>query len=378
MPTRVVFEVGVLGKIGKLVSPFGKRSLLIVGQGSLKKLGVVGEILQSLKQESIQTSVFEGVRPNPTANVVYDGARMARDSSADFVIGLGGGSVMDAAKAISLAATHNGDFWEYRLTGRKGITAIEDRVLPVVTVPTLSGTGSEVSPACLITKNRLKEVIVSPHMCPRLAIVDPRLTTSVPSTYTAEAGLDTFVQSMEAYVSSEAQPLSDMFALESMTMVIENLRNVLVNGENLEARCRLSLAAILSSYAIGQAGVGAIHALSNPISGHYDARHGQALAIVLPEVVAFNLDSKYERYAKVAGLLGIKTERLPPRQAAGDLVSALRDLLKNLGLLRHLREFGASQDDLEILAKEAQNPDIRTNPKPMSVNEILQIFRAVF
>ncbi len=376
-PTRIVFETGGLTKLVELVRSFGTRMMLVTGRESMKKQGIVGQIKNMFEEASLHLVTHSSIKPNPTADSVSTACEKIKREKIDVLVALGGGSVMDAAKAASLAATHTGDFWEYRLTGERGITQIQNKLLPVITVPTTAGTGSEISPAALISKGTAKELIVSPYMFPKVALVDPQLTVSLPSHLTAQIGIDALTQSIEAYVSANSQPLSDIYAEASIKFVAESIRKAFSNGQDLEARAKMSLAGILSSKAINLAGVGAAHALSDPLSGRYDVGHGLAVSILLPAVLEFNLDANYKKYARIAQLFGEDVSHLSDERAAKKSVEIIRELLNDLGLTQRLNQFNISENDIDAFAPEAFNPDMGTNPKKMTLSDVKSVYSKV-
>ena len=378
VPTKLIFENGGLPQLGEVTRAYGDKALLVIGHSSMRSLGILEKTESILDEAGIEVCVLDGVKSNPTADSVYAGAEEVRNRKLKVIVGLGGGSALDAARAISLAATHEGDFWEYRITGTKSVGGIRDIMIPVVTVPTTAGTGNELSPATLITKGTAKEVFYSPHMFPKAAIVDPSLAVTVPPQLSVQIGIDAFVQGMEAYVSSAATPFSDMFALEAMRLAVKSLKEVFLNGQDLDARANLALAAILSLFAVNQAGVGAVHALSDPLSGRYDIHHGLALSAVLAEVMEFNCDSNPQKYARIAGILGADISTLPTNRAAREAATRAKALVRELGLARRLRDFGVSEADIPVFAQEAQNPDMSTNPKEMTNKVIEDVYKKVF
>lgn len=376
-PTRIVFETNGLSKLTELVRSFGSRTMLVIGRESMEKGRVVDQIRNMFEEASLHLFTYSGIKPNPTADSVSTASEKIKREKIDVLVALGGGSVMDAAKVASLAATHTADFWEYRLTGERGITQIQNKLIPVITVPTTAGTGSEISPAALISKGAAKELIVSPYMFPKVALVDPQLTMSLPSHLTAQIGMDALTQSIEAYVSANSQLVSDIYAEASIKLVAENIRKAFSNGQELEARAKMSLAGILSSKAINLAGVGAAHALSDPVSGRYDVGHGLAVSIMLPAVMEFNLDSSYKKYARIAELLGEDINRLSDEEAAKRSVERTRELLNSLGLTQRLKSFNISEKDIELFAPEAFNPDMGSNPKKMTLSDVKSVYSKV-
>lgn len=377
VPTNIRFEMGALVQLGEVGKSLGDHALLVTGCNSSEEAGFLESAVQSLEGRGVVVTVHDGICSNPRIESILEGADKVRENRCNLVIALGGGSVMDAAKLISLASTHAGDLWEYRVTGSYSVTGIRDSVLPVITVPTTAGTGTETSPAALAKRGTAKEVFYSPYLFPKVALVDPSLAVTLPPDLTAQVGLDAIIQGLEAYVSSNATPFSDVFALAAVRIGTSNIRKAVSNGEDLEARAGLALAAIFSFFAINQAGVGAIHALSNPLSGRLDLHHGLAVGILLPSVLRYNLDSNHGKYAKVAEVLGVKTSGLGDAEAAEHAIGAFEELLEGLGLPTSLRELGITEIDVPTFAKEAQNPDLATNPKPMDIADIERVYQEI-
>lgn len=375
IPTRLIFGPGALNRLEEVMKPLPQSVLVVVGKHHVQSNGTLSRILQMLDQQGKRVSVYGGVKPNPTEEFVIEGARAAKAHSAAVVLGIGGGSVLDSARGIALAATHEGDLWDYRVAGRKSVGAITDAALPVVTIPTTAGSGTEISPAALLCRGHLKEVFYSPFLFPRAAIVDPELTLSLPKTLSMQMAVDAFVQGLEAFVSTRAHEFSDMFALTAMRLVIENATRVLSRADDLEARAHISLAGVASLFAISQAGVGAIHALSNPLSGRFDFHHGYALSILLGPVMEANMKFAPEKYGRVAQLFGVKTEHMSQEKAASEAVDKACRFIRELRLGPQrvtLEDFNAS---LPFLVQEAHNPDMATNPAALDDSTVESIYR---
>lgn len=373
VPTKLVFGAGKLSQLPEAVSAYGRRVLIVLGCDAMRSHGVVGRALGLLEGAGLKVSLLEGVKSNPALALVQRGAAIARAEGTEVVVGLGGGSVMDSAKLISLAATHE-DVWELRVTGSRSVPGIS-ATLPVVTVPTTGGTGSEWSPAALLSDGLAKEVFYSPHLFPRSAVVDPALAVTLGPRLSAQIALDAFVQGMEAYVSRTATPFSDCYAVAAMRLAHESVRRVMEDGSDLEARSRVSLAGIFSLLAINQAGVGAVHALSDPLSARYDIHHGLALALVLPEVVEANFEANAVKFGTVATILGANADGAAGGKMAGRLAEAVRGFVETLGLSHRLSEFGVTADVIPTLARETQNPDMSANPRTLELSEIEAIYR---
>lgn len=377
LPTKIMFGIGNLEKTGKEVAGIGKRVLVVTGAKSAEESGMLKKIVANIEKEGIEVRIFKGILTNPSVEIIEEGAKIATTFKPDVILTIGGGSVHDAGKAISLMATHDGELYDYTLMGKKGIPGIKNTTIPLITIPTISGTGAEISPAILVRIEIRKEIIVSPYLFPKVSIVDPALLVSAPPKVSAQVGIDGFIQGLEAFVSKNAQPFSDIFALEAMKHTIAYLPRVVKNPDNLEARSFVALSAIESIFAVAQAGVGAIHALSDPLSGYYNIHHGLALSILAPEVMEFNLDSNIERFAKVAELFGTDMATISVEDAAQRSISCVKSFLRDTGLspLPRLREFGIALEGLDKIVQDAKNPDMFTNPKEMTSEEIMSIYK---
>lgn len=377
VPTKIVFGIGNVEKTGKEVAEIGKRVLVVTGSKSAEESGTLKKVVTNIEKEGIEVKVFKGVTTNPSVEIIEKGTNIASTFKPDAILTIGGGSVHDAGKAISLMATHDGELCDYTLMGKKGILGIKNKAIPLITVPTISGTGAEISPAALVRIENKKEIVVSPYLFPKASIVDPTLLVSAPPKVSAQVGIDGFIQGLEAFVSKNAQPFSDVFALEAMKLSIAYLPDVVKNPDNLEARSFVALSAIESVFAIAQAGVGAIHALSDPLSGYYNIHHGVALSILAPEVMEINLNSNMERFAKVAELFDTDMTTTSVEDAAQKSIFYVKSFLCDVSLspLPKLRKFGVTLEELDKLVQDAKNPDMSTNPKEMTDDEIMSIYK---
>lgn len=374
VPTRVAFGPASLSQLPPAVAGAAARALLLAGGGSARRSGLLDRCDSALHEAGVSTVKFEGISSNPTYESVVAACRLAEANAVDAIVAVGGGSVMDAGRAVALALARPGDFWECRVTGSASVPGIPAGLTPVFTVPTVHGTGAEISPATLVRRGNLKEVFFSPHLFPRAAFVDPALACSAPPKITAEVGVDAFVQGLEAFVSPNAQPFSDMFAWEAMRLAVRWLPEAVDQPGNGQARSQVALSALLSLFAINQAGVGGIHALSNPLSGRYNVHHGRALSLVAAAVIEHNWAAAPERFAGVSRLFRDSAASQP--SMAPD-TEGIRGWLGRIGLGGRLSEYGVSTGDLDQMAAEAQNPDMSTNPTELSPPAVKKIYESV-
>jgi alcohol dehydrogenase class IV len=368
VPTRIAFGATSLDRLAPEVAAAGARALVIAGRHSARRSGLLDRCLDALHGAGVRTHVYEGIASNPTYESIVSAHAVAAEAGVDAVVAIGGGSTMDAGRAVALMLAEPDDFWECRVTGSLSVPGIPASVRPVFTVPTVHGTGAEISPATLVRRGTAKEVFFSPNLFPRAAFVDPSLSLSVGSRTTAEVGVDALIQGLEAYVSRNAQPFSDTFALEAVRLAARWLPVAVRDPGDLTARAHVALAALLSLFAINQAGVGGIHALSNPLSARYDIHHGRALALVAVAVVERNLSAAPERFTAVNRVLGGKDE---------PVAAALNGWLGELGLDGRLTDYGVRAADLDAMAAEAHNPDMSTNPQELPTAVVRDIYASV-
>jgi alcohol dehydrogenase class IV len=374
-PTKIIFG-RPLGSCGEVIARFSGRVLIVVGSESVRKSGVLETLVASLSRMKVQVSIANGITPNPTLSQILAIAEDARRFGPSAIVCLGGGSVMDAGKVIALAMTHTSNLWEYRLTGPLGPAAIAGPIMPIITIPTTGGTGSEISPASVISHNGTKEVIVSDHLYPALSIVDPELACSLPSSLSGETAFDALIQGVEAFVSPAATPFSDAFAKMSIRLAIRSLPKVINEPLNRIGRTEIAEAGLLSGFAIGLAGVGAIHALSDPLSGRFNLRHGVALATVARGVIELNESRVPSRFKDLCSLLDREGDYVGAGLSASHRIEELRRIAGIPDV--QLRNCGASRDDLNKLADESDNPDMQGNPGKLTHSDVLSIFESVY
>ena len=362
-PGSVLFGRGMVRALGQLSKAYGNRAFLVsYQQGRTSSSGVVDRVKQVLEEAGIEVTIHQ-IKPSPDLETIDAGATALRESGADFVVGVGGGSVLDSAKAIASLCLHDGCWEDYQL-GRKTLSR---QGLPVVAVPTTSGTGSEATAVAVIS-NAQQSIIKSvshPTMLPRLVVIDPELTVSMPARLTALVGLDAFSHAIESYVSPKASPLTEMAGMEALRLLGRSLLRAVMNGEDIEARGEVALASHLAGQALN-AGVGAAHILAQPISAVLGVSHPVALSTVLEYVVAYNEDYVGEKYHKVVGLIAPdQADSARPGAVVGKFIS-------DLGLRQKLSDFGATQDSIgRILdAVVRSTGHIWTNPRPVTLDAL--------
>ena len=373
-PTQVRFGEGRLDEVGEVVEIYGRRCLLVTGHTSKAKLFVYERVKKQLKEMGIEVLHFDGVVTNPTTDIVEDGVRLAIEHNVDVILGLGGGSSMDTAKAIAVGATHSGKVWDYRLFGERKIT---DKTLPVIAVPTTSGTGSQVTPVAVITNpaEKFKSALVSPFLCPRACIVDPELMLTVPERVTASTGFDAFAHAFESYIHKNASPYTELLAVEAMRIIVKYLPIVVEDGSNKEARAWMAWADTLAGLCISNAGTTLPHGIAMAIGGHAPhVLHGEALAAIYPEFMRYTCDFSIKKFAILGRILNPELERVPDKVAASKSCEEMEKFLQKINLCFGLKQLNVHENEIaSIAADSVKLPDYKVNPRVATVDEIVEI-----
>jgi alcohol dehydrogenase len=372
--TRVVFGPGTLMRLGELARELGAHRPMLVTDPGLEAAGHPQRALASLCDADLEPIVFDGVEENPSSRVVEIGVDIARRQHIDFLIAVGGGSSMDAAKGINFLLTNGGQMSDYM-----GFGKATKPMLPSIGVPTTAGTGSEAQSFALIAdeKTHLKMACGDRKAAFRAAILDPEVTVSQPRSVTAVTGIDALSHALESYVCTRRNPLSQAFAREAWRALEQNFERVLRNPADLEARGAMQMGANFAGAAIENSMLGACHACANPLTAHYGLTHGIAIGILLPHVLRFNnatVGALYGDLAHDAGL--VNGDAL----ATGEtLAQRIADFVQTAELPSRLSECGISHGILPLLAEEAaQQWTGRYNPRPVGEKELLQLYEAAY
>lgn len=375
IPTAIEFGNGSVKKLPEHIRAFNGTKALIVCDPGVLNVGVVAKLEEPLKAADIPYAVFSEVEADPAIESVDKGLELGKEEGCDVVIGVGGGSSLDTAKAIGLMLNNPGHIRDY-----VGINLVPNPSLPVIAVPTTAGTGSEITIWSVLSDKqaKVKLSVGSVYNCPDLALGDPELTTSLPPHITAATGMDALTHAMESYVNKATQPISEGLSVQSMKMISENLRLAVVQGENLEARSQMLLASLIAAMAFNSTRLGLAHALAIPLGAHFKIPHGLVNAILLPEVMQFNIIGNQKKFAGIASIFGVDTYNLTEREAAEKSVEAIRQLNKDVGITQTLSDFGVQEEDLGYIAEEAmKSGNVPVNPRKPSLEDLKNICRAV-
>ena len=370
-PTSIVFGEGRARELGATVSRYGRRCL-VVTEPRTSALGPAYEAAkESLRGAGVVVAHYDEVVPNPTVESVDRGARLARQERVDVVLGFGGGSSMDTAKAIAVGATHEGSVWDYLFFRPKQPT---ERTLPVVAVSTTSGTGSQVTQVAVVTEaaSRTKSALYHSCLYPRACIVDPSLMVTVPPHVTASTGFDAFCHAFEALLHPGCSPYIALLAVEAVRLVAGNLERAIRNGADLAARAGMAWADTLAGLCIANAGVTLPHGIGMTISGACPrVMHGESLAVVYPEFVRFTWESAIGKFAALARILDPRLDGLADREAAAAAGGALDAFLKRIGMWLGLESLGVTKPDVGFIADHSRDlPDYKNNPRIASREDI--------
>jgi alcohol dehydrogenase class IV len=374
LTTEVITGCGTLGQLGKQAARFGHSALIVCGAGSAQRSGLLARAVELLAAAGVAASAFDRVAGEADLSTVEAGVGQARAFGAEVVIGLGGGSSIDTAKAVAGLAPLPGSVWEYH-GGRK----LESGGLPFIAVPTTAGTGAEVTKNAVLIDphSQIKYSIRDDRWFARVAIVDPELTLSMPPRVTAGTGSDALCQAIESYTSIGAGPITDALCVRAIELIGGHLARAYVDGQDLAAREAMCMGSLMAGMAMATARLGGVHGMAHPLGSHFNIPHGVICGLLLPYTMAYNLDYATAKYAHVAKLLGEDTAGLAPAQAAARAVERVRALMAEIGIPLHLREFGVRADDFEvIIAESLPSGSLQHNPRPLAAEDVHHILEA--
>ena len=377
--SSIRFGAGLLAQLGDMVvNEIGTRVLLVTDPGMMAT-GIVDKALVSLKDAGVEVTLYQNVKADPPESIVNLCAQIAIDCKAQGVIGLGGGSSLDVAKLAALLATGNEN-----LKDAYGVGNAKGPRLPLILVPTTSGTGSEVTPISIVTTGKSEKMgVVSPAILPDIALLDPELTLGLPPHITAATGIDAMVHAIEAYASASANnnPISRNLATEALRLMGASLETAVHSGHDLKARSDMLLGSMMAGQAFANSPVAAVHALAYPIGGHFHVPHGLSNALVLPYVLRFNVEVAPKPYAEIAPFAFPELAKITDeRERANAFCEVMAALSKRCGLQQTLREMDIPQDFLPKLASDAMNQTrlLVNNPRELTEADALNIYKAAW
>jgi alcohol dehydrogenase len=365
LPTRIVFGAGAIQSLAGEALSLGGRRIMLVCDPGIVAAGLSDRVISILTEAGVQVKLFSSISPNPRDAECSAGVAAAGALCADVLVGLGGGSAMDAAKAIGVLLANGGTVQDWADARQP----ISKPPIPLICIPTTAGTGSEVTPVAVITdtKEKLKIALLGHHVAPSLALLDPELTLGLPADITASTGMDALTHAIEAYTCRLANPISDALALAAIEKIGVHLPSACKYENNEKAREQMLLGSLLAGIAFGQADVGAVHCLAESLGGRYDIPHGVANALFLPHVMAFNAKSETERHARIGRVLNRKLTAASDETAARASVHAICRIKDEIGLPSMKAVIHLADAELQLLAAlAADHPCSASNARPIN------------
>lgn len=372
VPTDIHFGYGTLAKLPELIHSLPAQRVFVITDPGIRAAGILQQVLDLLRTARIGSEVFDEVKPDSGSTLIADAAEQARRSNAEAIIGIGGGSSLDTAKAVATLLTNPGTILDYT-----GLHKVKNRLPPVIAIPTTAGTGSEVSLWSVFTNDAtgLKVAVGSIYVYPMIALCDPDLTLNLTSMMTAATGMDALAHGIECYTNNACQPISAALALNAIEFIGKHLRNAAHDGHQRDSRYAMLLASTMAGIAMNPTRLGLAHALAMPL-GSWDLRvpHGIAIAVTLPRVMRFNYVAAPERYANVARALGESIDHLSPSDAAQHAVEAVEKLACDIQIPKGLAEYGVRPSHVPKIIDEAmKSGNVVVNPRPTSREQLTTV-----
>ena len=384
LPTKLIFGPGEIEKIGHEAKAYGEKALIVTGKRSASAFGIINRVTDLLEKEGIAAVVFDKIEPNPRTTTIDEAAELARKNGCDMIIGLGGGSPMDAAKGVAVGAAEDTPIWDFIYHGQPVPRKVK-KALPIIEIPTLAATGSEADSTAVITnwETHEKSVLGSPLLYPKVSIIDPELTITVPVDYTIDGGIDIIAHVIEGFFTgADETPIQDRFSLSIVRTVMEYLPKVIEKPDDINARSQLSWcsALALSGLNSGRGGPFPLHAMQHALSGHYDISHGRGLALLLPRLMTYTYESRPSKFAFMAReLFGAdpkQSEKTLARTAIEEMIKFLRSVdryitMPDVGIKDSSRFEQMAEDTIKIYS---YGGEYLPNPKPLYKKDIVKIF----
>ncbi len=379
IPTRILFGCGEIKKLATEKMP-GKKALIVISSGtSMRKYGYLGNVIRYLKENNVESVVFDKILPNPTKQHVMEAAQMCREEGCDMIVGLGGGSSIDSAKAIAIMACNEGDYWDYIPAGTgKGYPV--NKALPIIAIPTTAGTGTEADPWTVITNEDVHEKIGfgCELTYPTLSIIDPDLMVSIPAHLTAYQGFDAFFHAAEGFIANCATPISDLFALEAIRLLYKYLPVAVKDPNNLKARAKVAWASTLAGMVESTSSCISEHSMEHAMSAFYpQLPHGAGLIAISEAYFETFRNDCMKRYMKMADvMLGVKSNR------PSDFIDALIRMQKECNVYGiKLSDWGLNKEDFPKMVQNARHTMgglFTLDPRPLTDDEVLDIYQKSF
>lgn len=375
VPQNIIVGRGSLAKLPEVAEKSGGKKAFIISGPHLNKMGIVQSCVDALKAKGIESSVFTETEGNPSVETVDKASAAYKESGADFIVALGGGSPMDVAKSVGVVARYGGSITEY-----EGADKVPGDIIPLIAVPTTAGTGSEVTAFSVITDHsrNYKLTVFSYKLIPSYAILDAELLTTAPASVAAACGIDAMVHALEAYISTAASPFSDAMAEKALELIGANIRCYAANRGDIEAAENMLVGSLFAGIAFSWARLGDVHAMSHPVSAYFNVPHGVANAILLPTIVEYNMLADKGKYLNIYNYIA-ELPAAPEEFTADMLVDELLNLNEALGIPAGLEEAGVTKDKFDAMADDAmKSGNIAVNPRSTTKKDVLALYEKAF
>ena len=372
VPQNIVAGRKTIEKLPEIAAKLGGKKAFIISGPHLNKIGAVAACEALLKKAGIESAAFTDCEGNPSVETVEKATAMFQESGADFIVAYGGGSPMDVAKAVGVVAKYGGSITDY-----EGAHKVPGDIIPLIAIPTTAGTGSEVTAFSVITDHsrQYKLTVFSYKILPTYAILDADLITTVPAGVAAACGMDALIHALEAYISTAASPFSDAMAEKAMELIGGHVRRYVANRGDLEAAQAMLVGSLFAGIAFSFARLGNVHAMSHPVSAHFNVAHGVANAILLPTIVDYNALADHGKYRKIYNYIA----EIPPGEDEFEsfmLADEIRDLNDILGIPATLGEVGVKAEAIPAMAADAmKSGNIAVNPRSSRLEDIEMLYR---
>ncbi|KQL46000.1 alcohol dehydrogenase [Brevibacillus choshinensis] len=373
MTPEIIFGNQSIAQIGESLRRLGATRVFLVSDPGVVNAGWVERIMEYLAQQRLEYHLWTNVTANPKDYEIHAGVAEYRSHECNAILGVGGGSAIDAAKAIALLGTNEGSIVEY-----EGVDKILHPLPPMVMVPTTAGSGSEVSQFSIIVDSarKVKMAIISKSLIPDIAIIDPQTLMTKDKQLTANTGMDVLTHAIESYISLAATPLTEVHSLQAMRLIAKHLRPSAASQYNAEAKQAMAMASLQAGIAFSNAILGAVHAMSHQLGGFLDAPHGEVNAILLPYVLEYNNIASPEKYRQIAECLGENTAGLSSRESSRLALKAVKELARDLDCPESLSAIGLVPEQIELISELALlDVCMTTNPRDMSAHDVATLFR---
>jgi alcohol dehydrogenase len=377
-PHTIISGVGVMKQVSLEIKKLAGSRVMIFADSGVVQAGIVSKLESILKEENIEYEIYTDIIPEPPLDIANQAIHRIRESQIEIIVGIGGGSTLDIAKACAVLSQHEGNVEDYlNLTGTKKLV---NKGLPKILIPTTAGTGSEVTDIAVFSLETTKDVITHPYLLADTAIVDYELTYTLPPRITASTGVDALTHAIEAYTSIHASPLTDTLALDAINRIGKHIRTAVWNGQNTEARMEMALGSLHAGLSFYNAGVAGVHALAYPLGGLFKIPHGESNAVLLPYVYDFIWSSSLKKMRNIAQALGIHTALLSDREAALKAVEELYNIVQDVGIPVTLQSFGIQEKDINQLTEDAiqQKRLLARSPRPFTKEDIRNIYKKAY